>query len=541
MKAASCNRCLFLERVSIPSSFFQPGKAGTSANGQKERKDKKRVRQPHNTNEKHRQKALGQGEHLMNSDYNDHEEPTRRPSGIIGYDPALGPPPADLVGGRGHLQQQRPNSIELNRPPYGQQQQQQQQLPPQVLPPASTGGYQYNPNQEPIYTPRILRSEQPPSPQRQQPQQQHMPMLQQQQPQQFQQYQPYSQQQQGYMQQQVPPTSMPMALPAFTRQDGQQQVPPPSSNPEHPGSAAGTPTRRPNEPPPAPPSTEGTPTRQNRDSLPPPPPPPPVSEMQAISISQPPTNGPTSYTMQQQQQQLPPRSSPMHQQLMSQLNSHHQEQQRQQQDAPPSDLPPPPPVPVTTSAASADLLSARVPLSHLPPSPPPPPPIEATSAAVAAAAAANGVQEEQKTKSFSPPKPAEAATTNGSTGLAPPPPPPPPPAPGALTNGGVKNGNVKAEVRVQKKHPVFWAGFLRSVCMRFFPGLLLSLCQRERIASEEHPFSSGNEKAICRSPQAFRTGRDQVGSPQGNQRRYGLHTSFYASSYGGIHATLVSF
>lgn len=293
--------------------YLQPGKSNLSSSnggGQKDRV-KKRVRLP---NDK-QVEIIGEPNSYKNS------------SGIIGYDPAL----VDNY-------QPRPNSIEVKRSYPNHQ------------------SYQYT--QEPIYTPRILRSEQPPSPQRQIPSQQQM----------F----------------QDPPPPPHQIIDAFALNPDQGQL---------------TPTRRPNQPPPAPPPVTSVglndfssqPTVNNRDSLPPPPPLPEVTTSNE--------NGIFNHSSL---------SSPMHQNLMSQIHS-----QLGIRNSPANDsLPPPPPVPVTSN-----FLGARAPPpEHLAPSPPPPPPppIETTSNGIPTATLT------QTTPAVvppppPPPPPPPTALTNGVT------------------------------------------------------------------------------------------------------------------------------
>jgi len=161
-----------------------------------------------------------------------------------------------------------------------------------------------------------------------------------------------------------------------------------------PSRVLGSPSR-PSQPPPAPPpgaavgsSPAGTPTRgsragsSQRESLPPPPPPPPTSEpLEIISNGHhhPPPVG------------IPPPGTGSGEDM----------------------LPPPPPNP------DSNLLSARVPVEHLPPSPPPPP------------------------------APTVTTTSTPSSGAPPPaaPPPPPPPPPSDQMNGlRITNGDLKNNI-----------------------------------------------------------------------------------------------
>lgn len=381
------------------------GSSGNGGSGEKAERNKKRVRQPGSTADRQRAKVVGQGEYIMQNlvgQTNDYD-----PYGHHKYQPPP-PPEDDFMNAHPSLypasrqfyqleqhpqprQQQvidRPNTIELGNS-YGAS----------AMPPPAPA-FQYNPSQEPIYTPRILRSEQPSSP-RHQPQQM-----------------------------QNDPSGVPTAQTyQFNHQNdiGEQRHLQQQSG----GSAAGTPTRRPNQPPPAPPSpirlTEGS----NRDSLPPPPPPPAVSELQSLSFnssaSQPPPPMPalSSVTTSPSKMNSAHQSSPIRHQLTTVLNNRLSQNQTSESTAGASiaDLPPPPPVPTVTG----NHLEPRVPTDFLPPSPPPPPPAGATSTG----------------STIPPPAPAPPPipTTNGFQG-APAPPPPPPPPPGALTNGNASNGEI---------------------------------------------------------------------------------------------------
>ena len=57
-----------LSGQSLNSISFQPGKSNVNPQGSKPQdgRHKKRVRQPHSTTERQRQKAIGRGEYLMN-------------------------------------------------------------------------------------------------------------------------------------------------------------------------------------------------------------------------------------------------------------------------------------------------------------------------------------------------------------------------------------------------------------------------------------------------------------------------------------------
>ena len=353
------------------------------------------------------------------------------------------------------LNLQRPNSIEVNRA-YEQQLQQQQQQQQQMQQRMASVNLNSNGNaagyqQEPIYTPHVLRGsgDEPPS-QRYNPQ-----------PISSQHYPPTAMfgrtQDNMDSHQQQPFTSHPFldATPATTAAAAQQQQlnQQPQLQQFNPGyqfqnqqsqnqpyqqnqSPAGTPTkanggqRRPSQPPPAPPPggtlsptpSAGTPTRNGgsrgnstqRDSLPPPPPPP--------GITSTPVTGST--TLSETQQQL-------HHNLMNGLQS----QFNNASNSPPKhvggsinqqnnfnhsinhnvsnssanhsassithddSLPPPPPVPDAAGLVNSANNSLNVKMNNLehllPPSPPPPP------------------------------APSSAVPASNSSNIPPPPPPPP--------------------------------------------------------------------------------------------------------------------
>merc|ERR1719412_1818724 len=114
----------------------KPGKSA-NASGQKssENRHKKRVRQPHNTTEKQRQKALNRGEYLMQTQNNQELD-------------SYPPPTADNFESQMMM---RPNSIEVKSAAYYQQLQLQQQQQAQAFK-RNPGGLNYaNQNNENIY------------------------------------------------------------------------------------------------------------------------------------------------------------------------------------------------------------------------------------------------------------------------------------------------------------------------------------------------------------------------------------------------------
>ena len=311
------------------------------------------MRQPHNTTERQRQKALGRGEYLMQNQELDLNNSYNMLSGQ----------PADHNNHFESQMMQRPNSIDVKSAAYYQQLQLQQQQQNQQLNQTSSINYNNINRQaeENIYMPRVLKNYDDSEPAmnsspRNYPGPAHIP----------------------------PPVTTAANIPNFGHA--------PLAHEEQlsPTRVIGSPSR-PSQPPPAPPLDVGTPTRgsransNQRDSLPPPPPPPPTSEsdnnlmLNGHSI----TNGGVP-ALQDEGVALPP----------------------------------PPPHP------NDGLLSARVPVEHLPPSPPPPPaPIN------------NSV-----------------ATPTTSAGGAPPPvapPPPPPPPPTDKMNGlSITNGDVAKNLKV---------------------------------------------------------------------------------------------
>jgi len=365
-------------------------RGGLKSNRPDGSRQKKRVRLPHNTMERQRQKVLQDGEYIM------YETPPQRqvsfhlPPETNGYGGVPGGyDPSDFEQTTPRNQQQgyfdnsgfghAPGTADGGSP----------------APPPPQHHVRFEPasrvyTQEPIYTPRILREQAPGQD----------PM-----------YGTYNPQQPppppppAHQHSSTPPqhySAIAAAAAAAAAENSfNSSGMPPMATPESPtdsvrsnGANGGTPQRRPSNPPPEPPPTSmnSTPTRgsasfgfggqpanisrggsSTRDSLPPPPP-PPASEMSSLSL-----NG--SLTTQHLISVSPTPPEP--------------------------DLPPPPPVPTTTQADS--LTPSRVPPAHMAPSPPPPPePTPAVSSA--------------------PPPP------------APPPPPPPPPMIGlsAVTTNGVK-------------------------------------------------------------------------------------------------------
>lgn len=402
------------ERMMHDRGKKNPAKQGSSSSGnggggEKAERNKKRVRQPGSTADRQRAKAVGQGEYIMHNpvgqpnDYDPYGQHKYQPPPLPEDDfmnahPSLYPASHQYHQHEQPRQQQqvvdRPNTIELNNS-YGAS-----------AMPLPAPAFQYNPTQEPIYTPRILRSEQPSSPRHDHHHQQQMP------------YDPSGRQ---------PPVGQPYQFHQLHQNDiGDQQQ---QQQQQQTGSAAGTPTRRPNQPPPAPPSPMRAAEGSNRDSLPPPPP-PPVSEMQGLSFNSPASQPPpppmpalpsvTTTGINSVQQ-----SSPIRHQLTAALNSRFTQNQNFDSTAGAGvvDLPPPPPVPAT----AGNHLGARVPTEYLPPSPPPPPPADATSTGSAIPPPA--------------PAPPPIPIANGFQG-APAPPPPPPPPPGPLTNGISSNGDI---------------------------------------------------------------------------------------------------
>lgn len=383
------------------------------------------------------------------------------------------------------LHLQRPNSIEVNRAYEQQVQQQQMQQRMASVNLNTNGSTSYQ--QEPIYTPHVLRGnsgDEPPShrynPQPITSQQNHYPPT-----------AMFGRTQENNMDGQQPFSSHPFleATPATTAAAAQQQHlnQQPQLQQFNPGyqyqqqsqnqsyqqnqSPVGTPSksnggqRRPSQPPPAPPPggalsptpSAGTPTRNGaagsranstqRDSLPPPPPPPGTTST--------PITGNTT-TLSETQQQLhhnlmnglqhqftnasnsPPKQinmgGPIHSSNQQNNSNHninnvsnsmanHSVSSTTHDDS----LPPPPPVPDAAGLANSANNSLNVKMNHLehllPPSPPPPP------------------------------APSSSVPTTSSSIIPPPPPPPPAdlnsngPSLNAanLARSGKLNGDIKSD------------------------------------------------------------------------------------------------
>ena len=278
------------------------GKRGV-LKGEGANRHKKRVRQPHNTAERQRQKVQMEGEYIMDTrtvHFNLPPDTNGFSSVPGGYQPDLDP--------RDPRHVHRPNSIEINGggwagPPPGR-------APTVRFADEEPHAARYS--QEPIYTPRILREPGEAS------QRNHQPHVQ---------FDLASAVAVGhhYLPEAAPPAPASAASPVRIA-----------------ASPAGTPQRRPSQPPPAPPpltgeAGPGTPSRAGgaRDSLPPPPP-PPANEMAAITI-----NGTNS--------------------LMAELTGRVQQQQQQSGGSegdilpppPPAPSPPPPPVPLAPPPSSS--------------------------------------------------------------------------------------------------------------------------------------------------------------------------------------------
>ena len=311
---------------------------------------KKRVRQPHNTAERQRQKVQMEGEYIMDT----RTVHFNLPPETNGYGSVPGGYQPDMDG---RQLMHRPNSIEINGGGWAG--------PPPARGPtvrfADEEPHASRYSQEPIYTPRILRE---PGEASQRNHQQHVSETDRERsnvvvvgnfaedskvsrgcylvtgntPDHFVLQVQFDLSHHQYMQE--PPAPVTAASPVRNVVGG-----------------GGTPQRRPSQPPPAPPplSSEagpGSPIRAGgaRDSLPPPPP-PPANEMAALNL-----NGTTS--------------------LMAELTGRVQLQQQSAGSEgdtlpppPPAPSPPPPPVPTAPPPSSS---SAPIP----PPPPPPPPPAE---------------------------------------------------------------------------------------------------------------------------------------------------------------------
>jgi len=280
----------------------------------------KKPRRPHNTAERHRQKAMTDGEYIMEGQGGGGGGGGRvvhfnLPDQTNGYGMVPG-------GYQPDERLHRPSSIELQgmeggargwgagAPPGGWGGPPRSQGPQvRFADDQSSHGY----SQEPIYTPRILRE----------------------------------------------PGVQPRSQTQHVQFDlgGVQYIPPdvsPDSCSPSKGGGAGTPQRRPSQPPPAPPPNHGTPTRSTggRDALPPPPP-PPTSETQLPGI-----NGALTADLQR---------------VLS-LNNGQPSSPVQQHLQDPDLLPPPPPVPESLQAPSPPPPPPQASLAPAPPPPPPPPP-----------------------------------------------------------------------------------------------------------------------------------------------------------------------
>jgi len=309
-------------------------RGGLKSNRPDGNRQKKRVRLPHNTMERQRQKVLQDGEYIM------YETPPQRqvsfhlPNETNGYGGVPGGyDPADF-------EQHTPRSSAPGRSaPHDNYYDDGSYSSGSPAPPPPQHHVRFEQptsrlyQQEPIYTPRILRD--PP------PGQEGV----------YGQYTPITSSQQN---QPTPLNYSAMAAPAAALAESMVQPPAPES-PTDSVRSGGTPQRRPSNPPPEPPPPMSTPTRGGsvglgagvrsgssaRDSLPPPPP-PPATDASAMNGS------------------ITP---------MLALGG--------QSPTPEPDLPPPPPVPVTTmgGGVAADNLtpSRTLPAHHLAPSPPPPP------------------------------------------------------------------------------------------------------------------------------------------------------------------------
>ncbi|TRY76894.1 hypothetical protein TCAL_09586 [Tigriopus californicus] len=378
---------------------------GTSS-GEKHERNKKKIRNPSNTAEKQRQKAMNRGEYIVaQSDYNPNNPMRNSQGGPTYFNGDQMHQPHQMNGGGIYpgmpeyaMNSQssihhRPNNIDLHEPNF-----------PLYSSGPAPGGYQgYNPTQEPIYTPRILRNDNNSMP---------------------------------------PIHNTSVVAPASTTSNQSHSSRPINFEPVNaldvnrrdlssvtmgsgtssyqsgfmdPQAAMtlspqGTPTRRPNQPPPAPPPTTtdsfaGGVPQQLRENLNSSLPPPPMMMSQIQN-----GNG-----------------------LMDLSSS------SGQGDV--DFLPPPPPVPKQENFHQ-ELVGAIPPAlagmkSQLDSAPsPPPPPVSATSSRnTDVTTAGKGTSDS-----------GIAVTNNGGTlpTGAPPPPPPPPPAPGLiLNNGSTKNLDIK--------------------------------------------------------------------------------------------------
>merc|ERR1719414_2818342 len=114
----------------------KPGKSNVNPQGSKPQdgRHKKRVRQPHSTTERQRQKAIGRGEYLMNQQELEQYPPDQESPTMM-----------------------RPNSIDVKSAAYYQQLQLQQQQQQQQYN-RHNGGINYNNVNENIYMPRVLKN-----------------------------------------------------------------------------------------------------------------------------------------------------------------------------------------------------------------------------------------------------------------------------------------------------------------------------------------------------------------------------------------------
>ncbi|XP_065339451.1 actin-binding protein WASF3 isoform X2 [Cloeon dipterum] len=285
------------------------------------RQHKKRVRQPHNTRERQRQVAMGQGEYLMP------EANSYRSSKAGSYE-------EDMIDQR----PPRPSSIELrsnySENDHGGGMHPQHHMLNQDNDPYGRSNYQPGYN---MHTAMYIQQQQ-----QQQQQQQHV----------------------------IYARGMNMQDPYGHTVDNRQSV---RSN-SIPQNGPGTPGQRPSQPPPAPPSTNnsesntpttlsasGTPTRgrsmsATRDTLPPPPPPP--NDM----VTSPQSNGsiPSHMRSQMRSSMSPPRTASPHNHMDHDY------------------LPPPPPAPEEHSAPPSPPPAPSPPSAAVPPPPPPPPPAGAS-------------------------------------------------------------------------------------------------------------------------------------------------------------------
>jgi len=279
---------------------------------------KKRVRQPHNTAERQRQKVLTDGEYIMSHRAN-HGYSVRFEGDTNGMDSNGGYDPPGYDPGR---IQHRPNSIEI------QGLQNSGWAGSNLAPEEASRMFQQT---EPIYTsgiPRILRAP-------------------------------------GDQPERQPHVQFDMSHLAH------QYIQDPSSPASSDHSRGGTPQRRPSVPPPAPPPGS-SPMHRNapRDSLPPPPP-PPSNEVSALNLNGPmPNNSVARVSAATNNRQSPlssPHFSPQPSHQDPDLPPPPPAPDQLSARVPPSHLapsPPPPPAPNNQPAPPA------------PPPPPPPPPTE---------------------------------------------------------------------------------------------------------------------------------------------------------------------